>query len=70
MIFIEFFVILFFMYIVVMGSSTERSGSVVYLVFFGYVIGMFLLLNNTLGMIGLLMIIIGISKLPMYSLHV
>lgn len=68
--FMELFVILFLLYIIIIGSSTERSRSVMYLVFFGYVLGMFLLLNNTLKMIGLVMIIIRMSKLPMYSLHV
>jgi len=67
---IELFVVFFLLYLTMMGSSVERSGATLYLVFFGYTLGIFLLLNNALKILGIVILIVGISKLPLYSLHI
>lgn len=62
---------LVFLYLVMNdGSSYERGGANTYLVVFGYVIRFRLIICNNLVIISLLLLLLRMTKLPMYRLHI
>jgi len=66
----EFMVIVFLIIILMNSSTNERMISISYLLFFRYVLGIMLILNNQLIIMGLLLLVIGYAKLPLYGLHI
>merc|ERR1719411_2220987 len=66
----EIYTVLFLVIVMSNGSSYERGGANVYLLFFGYVIGFGIVIINNLMLIRLLLLFLRLSKLPMYRLHI
>jgi hypothetical protein len=66
----EIYTVRFLVIILNNRSSYERRGANVYLIFFRYVIGIGVVMINNLIIIGIILLILGISKLPMYGLHI
>merc|ERR1712048_713919 len=66
----EFYTILFFMLAANFGSSYERGSANMFIIFFGFVLGFGVVMNNSIVMIRLILIILGLAKLPLYRLHI
>jgi len=66
----EFIVVTFLLIVLLDSSTSERNVAVYYLLFFRYVLGIVFILCNTLVLIRLLILVIGYSKLPIYRLHI
>lgn len=60
---------LFLLELITKSSTIERNNAVYYLGFFGYVMGVFLLINNSLILSGILIVMLVLAKMPIYSLH-
>jgi NADH-ubiquinone oxidoreductase chain 4 len=69
-IFFEFYTLLFYYLVVNDGSSYERRGARVYILFFGYVLRFRLVISNDLAIMRMLLLVLRITKLPMYGLHI
>lgn len=65
----EFYTILFFVLVSNLGSSYERGGANVYIMFFGFVLRFGVVTSNSMMMMRLVLLILGLAKLPMYRLH-
>lgn len=65
----EFYTILFFILVSNLGSSYERGGANVYIIFFGFVLGFRVVMNNGMLIMGLVLLMLGLAKLPIYGLH-
>merc|ERR1712157_540004 len=62
--------ILFFVLVANFGSSYERGSANIFIIFFGFVLGFRVVINNNIIMIRLILIILGLAKLPLYRLHI
>jgi len=65
----EFYTILFFILVSNFGSSYERGGANVYIMFFGFVLRFGVVMSNGMLIIRLVLLILGLAKLPIYRLH-
>jgi len=65
----EFYTLAFLYLVLNERSSYERGNASIYLMVFGYVIGFRLIMCNNLVIIGVLLLLLGITKLPVYGLH-
>lgn len=65
----EFYTILFFVLVSNLGSSYERGGANVYIIFFGFVLRFGVVISNNIVIIRLILLILGLAKLPIYGLH-
>lgn len=66
----ELMVVVFLLLVLLNSSTSERNIATYYLLFFGYVLRIFLILCNTLMLMRFLILIVRYSKLPMYGLHI
>lgn len=66
----EFYTLIFLYLVLNRGSSYERGGANVYLIMFRYVIRFRIIICNNLTVIRFLLLLLGISKLPIYRLHI
>lgn len=65
----EFYTILFFVLVANFGSSYERGSANMFIIFFGFVLRFRVVMNNSLIMMRLMLVILGLAKLPLYRLH-
>lgn len=65
----EFYTILFFVLVANFGSSYERGSANIFIIFFRFVLGFRVVMNNSMVIIGLILVILGLAKLPLYGLH-
>merc|ERR1712003_348462 len=65
----EFYTILFFVLVTNFGSSYERGSANVFIIFFRFVLRFRVVINNSIVVIGLVLVILGLAKLPLYGLH-
>jgi hypothetical protein len=65
----EYYTIIFFFIVSNVGSSYERRSANIFLIFFGFVMRFGVLMNNNLSVIGFILMILGLAKLPIYGLH-
>lgn len=66
----ELYTVVFFYLIMVDRSSFERSNANSYLMFFGYVLRGFVVINNDLVSMRILLLVLGMAKLPIFRLHI
>jgi len=66
----EFYTLIFVYLVLVNRRSYERGNANVFLIVFRYVIGIGVVISNDLIIISFLLLILGISKLPIYRLHI
>jgi NADH:ubiquinone oxidoreductase subunit 4 (subunit M) len=66
----EMYTVLFFLIISNLGSSFERGGSLSYIIFYRYLLGFGVVMLNSLVIIGIVLLLLGIAKLPVYGLHI
>lgn len=66
----EFYTLIFVYLVLVNRGSYERGNASVFLIVFRYVIGIGVVISNDLIIISFLLLMLGISKLPMYGLHI
>merc|ERR1712003_218386 len=66
----EFYTILFFVLVANFGSSYERGSANIFIMFFRFVLGFRVVMNNSIVIIGLILVILGLAKLPLYRLHI
>lgn len=66
----EFYTLIFLYLVMNDGSSYERSGANIYLMVFGYVMRFRFMICNNLIVIGLLLLLLRMTKLPIYRLHI
>merc|ERR1719159_1345325 len=66
----EFYTVLFFMLVSNFGSSYERGSANIFIIFFGFVLRFRVVMNNSMVMIRLILVILGLAKLPLYGLHI
>jgi len=66
----EFYTILFFVLVANFGSSYERGSANIFIIFFRFVLGFGVVMNNSIIMMGLILVILGLAKLPLYGLHI
>lgn len=66
----EIYTVLFLIIVINSGSSYERGRANMYLIFFRYVIRMRVVIINNLILMRVLLLMLGISKLPIYRLHI
>merc|ERR1712157_421688 len=62
--------ILFFVLVANFGSSYERGSANTFIIFFRFVLGFRVVMNNNIIMIGLILVMLGLAKLPLYGLHI
>lgn len=65
----ELYTVLFLYLVMNQRSSYERGSANLYLMVFGYVMGFGVVVSNNLSYIGLLLLLLGMSKLPVFRLH-
>jgi len=65
----ELYTILFLYLVLNEGSSYERGNANVYLIVFRYVIRFGVVMSNSLSYMRLMLLILGIAKLPVFGLH-
>merc|ERR1719159_1537650 len=65
----EFYTVLFFMLVSNFGSSYERGSANIFIIFFRFVLGFRVVMNNSIIMMGLILVMLGLAKLPLYGLH-
>lgn len=65
----ELYTLAFFYLVANNGSSYERSGANVFIIVFGFVLGFGVVMSNNLTTIRLILLVLGIAKLPIYGLH-
>lgn len=65
----EYYTLIFFYLVRNMGSSYERGAANVFIIVFGYILRFAVVISNSLMMMGLLLLLLGMAKLPMYGLH-
>lgn len=66
----EFYTVMFVYLVIIEGSSYERGGANVYLLIFGYVMGIGVVILNDLHIIRILLLVLRMAKLPVYRLHI
>jgi len=66
----EFYTILFFVLVANFGSSYERGSANIFIMFFRFVLRFGVVINNNMIVIGLVLVILGLAKLPLYGLHI
>jgi len=66
----EFYTILFFVLVTNFRSSYERGSANIFIIFFGFVLRFGVVMNNSMVVIGLMLVILGLAKLPLYRLHI
>merc|ERR1712003_200757 len=66
----EFYTILFFVLVANFGSSYERGSANTFIIFFRFVLRFGVVINNSIVVIGLVLVILGLAKLPLYGLHI
>lgn len=69
LIFFEYYTLMFFYLVRNMRSSYERGTANMFIIVFRYILGFAVVISNSLTMMGLLLLLLGIAKLPMYGLH-
>jgi hypothetical protein len=65
----EYYTIIFFLIVSNLRSSYERRGANTFIIFFRFVMRFGVVMNNSLSVMRLMLIILGLAKLPMYGLH-
>lgn len=65
----EIYTLLFFTLVLNFGSSYERGGANVFILFFGFVLRFGVVMSNNLAVIGFLLLILRLAKLPAFRLH-
>lgn len=65
----ELYTVLFLYLVMNQRSSYERGSANMYLMVFGYVMGFGVVMSNNLSYIRLLLLLLGMSKLPVFRLH-
>merc|ERR1711893_2530 len=68
--FFESYTLIFFFLVSNFRSSYERGGAMLFLIVFGYVLGFGVVISNSLVMMRMVLLLLGLAKLPMYRLHV
>jgi len=66
----EFYTILFFVLVINFRSSYERGSANMFIMFFRFVLRFRVVMNNSMIMIRLILVILGLAKLPLYRLHI
>merc|ERR1712003_170151 len=66
----EFYTILFFVLVANFGSSYERGSANIFIIFFRFVLRFRVVMNNSIIIMGLILVILGLAKLPLYGLHI
>merc|ERR1712176_47732 len=66
----EFYTILFFVLVANFRSSYERGSANMFIMFFRFVLGFRVVMNNSIIVIRLILMILGLAKLPLYGLHI
>lgn len=61
---------MFFFLVSSNGSSYERGSANVFIMVFRFVLGFRVVMNNSMVTIGIVLLILGLAKLPMYRLHI
>merc|ERR1712157_210377 len=62
--------ILFFVLVANFGSSYERGSANIFIIFFRFVLGFGVVMNNNIMIIRLILVMLGLAKLPLYGLHI
>merc|ERR1712157_10685 len=62
--------ILFFVLVMSLRSSYERGSASIFIMFFRFVLRFGVVMNNSIVVIGLILVILGLAKLPLYGLHI
>lgn len=70
LIFFEYYTLMFFYLVGNMGSSYERGTANIFILLFRYTLGFAVVMSNSLVLIGLLLLLLRLAKLPIYSLHI
>jgi NADH:ubiquinone oxidoreductase subunit 4 (subunit M) len=65
----ELYTIIFFILVSMIRSSYERRGAIVFIMFFRFVLRFGVVINNNLVVMSVLLLILGLAKLPMFRLH-
>jgi hypothetical protein len=66
----EYYTIIFFLMVSNIRSSYERGSANTFIMFFRFVLGFGVVINNNLDVMGFLLLVLGLAKLPMYGLHI
>merc|ERR1712003_467772 len=66
----EFYTILFFVLVANFRSSYERGSANIFIIFFGFVLRFRVVISNGILIIRLILVILGLAKLPLYRLHI
>merc|ERR1712003_441813 len=66
----ELYTILFFVLVANFGSSYERGSANIFIIFFRFVLGFGVVMNNSIVIMGLILIMLRLAKLPLYRLHI
>lgn len=66
----EIYTIIFLYLVLCQRSSYERRGANVYLMVFGYVMRFGVVISNDLKLMRILLLLLGITKLPVFGLHI
>jgi len=65
----EYYTIIFFLIISNIRSSYERRSANIFIMFFRFVLRFGVVINNNLDIIGFLLLMLRLAKLPIYRLH-
>lgn len=66
----EWYTLFFFYLIVNNGSSYERRSANIFIIVFGYILRFGVVISNNLVIMRLLLLVLGMAKLPMFRLHI
>jgi len=66
----EFYTILFFVLVANFRSSYERGSANIFIIFFRFVLRFRVVISNGILIIRLILVILGLAKLPLYRLHI
>jgi len=70
LIFFEYYTLIFFYLVRNIRSSYERGSANVFIMVFGYMIRFAVVMSNSLVMMGLMLLLLGIAKLPIFRVHI
>jgi len=70
LIFFEYYTLIFFYLVRNIRSSYERGSANVFIMVFGYIIRFAVVMSNSLVMMGLMLLLLGIAKLPIFRVHI
>lgn len=66
----EYYTLMFFFLVSNNGSSYERGSANIFIIVFRFILGFRVVISNSIMAIGIVLLILGLAKLPMYRLHI